>query len=201
VERVQRQQTTIDTAQREAGLRGAIPGLDYLPSFLTPAKQQRALDAIDAMPWRSDLQRRVQHYGYIYSYRSRRVDASMYLGPLPPFAARYAKELFDQRWFAELPNQVIVNEYLSGQGIAQHVDCEPCFGDTVATISLGAVYAMDFVHRQAGEGHSLRLGLGSCLILSGEARYEWSHGIKPRRTDEGHPRGRRVSITFRTATV
>ena len=201
MQRVQRHPTTIDSSHRQAGLRGAIPGLHYLPSFLTPERQQLALDAIDAMPWRSDLRRRVQHYGYIYSYRSRRVDVSMYLGPLPPFVAGYAKELLDQQWFADMPNQVIVNEYLPSQGIAQHVDCEPCFGNTVATISLGSVYTMDFVHRQSAERHSLRLELGSCLILSGEARHDWSHGIKPRRTDEGHPRGRRVSITFRTVTV
>jgi alkylated DNA repair dioxygenase AlkB len=200
VDPVQRHHATFDGPQKGTTDLAPIPGLHYLPEFLSIDEQQQAISAIDAMPWRSDLKRRVQHYGYVYSYRSRRVDASMYLGPLPPLVVGYAEELFDQQWFAELPNQVIVNEYLPGQGIAQHVDCEPCFGDAIATISLGSVYSMDFLHRPTGERRSLRLELGSCLILSGEARYEWTHGIKPRLTDKGHPRDRRVSLTFRTVT-
>ena len=43
----------------------------------------------------------------------------------------------------------------------------------------------------------------SLLILSGEARYNWSHGIVQRRKDIVNqqliPRGTRVSLTFRTA--
>lgn len=41
----------------------------------------------------------------------------------------------------------------------------------------------------------------SLLVISGEARYHWSHGIAPRKQDQvmGQlvPRGRRVSLTFR----
>merc|ERR1712176_947260 len=48
------------------------------------------------------------------------------------------------------------------------------------------------------------LPANSLLLLRGEARYAWQHGIVARTTDcisEGEivPRGRRVSLTFRTA--
>ena len=49
---------------------------------------------------------------------------------------------------------------------------------------------------------SLRLEPRSLLILSGEARYDWTHAIPARKSDviKGvrQPRTRRVSLTFRT---
>jgi alkylated DNA repair dioxygenase AlkB len=38
----------------------------------------------------------------------------------------------------EVTNQTIVNEYRPGQGIAAHVDCVPCFGATILSLSLGS---------------------------------------------------------------
>jgi alkylated DNA repair dioxygenase AlkB len=47
----------------------------------------------------------------------------------------------------------------------------------------------------------LHLPARSLLVLSGDARYGWQHGIAPRRSDriDGQlvQRGRRVSLTFR----
>jgi len=41
----------------------------------------------------------------------------------------------------------------------------------------------------------------SLLVLSAEARYQWTHAIARRKNDRWHgvliPRGRRLSITFR----
>jgi alkylated DNA repair dioxygenase AlkB len=43
------------------------------------------------------------------------------------------------------------------------------------------------------------------LILSGEARYDWTHEIPARKSDvingARQPRTRRVSLTFRTVTL
>jgi hypothetical protein len=43
----------------------------------------------------------------------------------------------------------------------------------------------------------------SVLVLSDAARYDWEHGIAPRKTDEWHgqrlARQRRLSVTFRFA--
>ena len=44
-----------------------------------------------------------------------------------------------------MPDQLIVNEYQPGQGISAHIDCEPCFKNTIVTVSLGSVYEMDFI--------------------------------------------------------
>ena len=99
-------------------------------------------------------------------------------------------------------DQVIVNEYLPGQGIASHVDCVPCFGPGIAIVSLGSPCVMIFTHVQTAARHAVTLEERSLTILSGAARYDWQHGIPARKSDViagvKVPRGRRLSLTFRT---
>jgi alkylated DNA repair dioxygenase AlkB len=99
------------------------------------------------------------------------------------------------------PDQVIVNEYEPGQGIARHTDCKPCFGPTVAMVSLASDIEMDFTG-PVGQTERLKLERCSLLVLSGQAREEWGHEIAKRRSDPqfGIQRRRRVSLTFRSVT-
>jgi alkylated DNA repair dioxygenase AlkB len=176
------------------------PGLRLLPAWLAAGEGGALLAAIDAEPWLGELKRRVQHYGVRYDYKRRNVSAADRLGPLPAWAAPLAARLAAEGVFARAPDQVIVNEYQPGQGIAPHID-SPAFGPVVASLSLGSACSMGF-EGPGGEALSLRLEPGSLLVLGGEARSSWKHGIAPRRSDvvDGvrRPRGRRVSLTFRT---
>jgi alkylated DNA repair dioxygenase AlkB len=179
-----------------------VPGMSLLPEFITEAEERELLSVIDQQPWLADLQRRVQHYGYRYDYTTRQVTADLYLGVLPDWLQPLAMRLHYERLFATPPDQVIVNEYQPGQGIAAHVDCVPCFGDTIASLSLGSDYLMDFTHSQTAQKTSLFLPPRSLLMLQGDARYHWQHGIAKRKSDvvDGLKvqRGRRMSLTFRT---
>jgi alkylated DNA repair dioxygenase AlkB len=125
----------------------------------------------------------------------------MKLGPIPGPIMRWCDQLTEQGFFGHPPDQVIVNEYLPGQGIAAHVDCEPCFGDTIAVVSLGSPVLMDFNGLACGHKASIDLVPGSLLVITDEARYRWKHGIAARLTDPTvlgrRPRRRRVSVTFR----
>jgi alkylated DNA repair dioxygenase AlkB len=176
-----------------------VPGLTYLPDYLSAEQHDRLLACIDAAPWLGDLQRRVQHYGYRYDYKARRIDASMAIGPLPAWGAEIAERLVREGWFAVLPDQLIVNEYQPGQGISKHVDCVPCFDDTVVSISLGSSCVIEMAQGKT-RAHVL-LEPRSALILQEDARYRWTHAIAARKKDtfEGRTveRGRRVSLTFR----
>jgi hypothetical protein len=102
---------------------------------------------------------------------------------------------------AEPFDQMLVNEYLPGQGIAFHRDYEP-YGRAVASLSLLAACVMDFRHRATDRRERLLLERRSLLVLSDEARYVWEHGIAGRKKDvwQGVPvqRQRRLSVTFRT---
>jgi len=176
-------------------------GLIYVTDFMPAAEQVKLLTAIDEREWSQELKRRVQHYGYRYDYKARQVDRSMRLGPLPDFVHDVLNELRMHEAARSVFDQLIVNEYLPGQGIAAHIDCEPCFDDRIAIISLGWRYEMEFQHVKSRSTVTLMLAQGSLLVLSGPVRYEWTHRIRPRLKDHGVSRRRRVSLTFRKTQI
>ncbi len=183
----------------------AVPGLVLLRDWITPADEVALLGSIDAAPWRDDLRRRVQHHGFRYDYKARAVDESMRLGPLPDWAVALGSRIMREGLSDRAPDQVIVNEYLPGQGISRHVDCVPCFGPIVLSLSLGSRCVMDLYAPGSREPVMLPLPPRSLLVLSGEARTRWAHAIAGRKSDliagARMPRGRRVSLTFRTVRV
>lgn len=178
-----------------------IPGLKYIADFVSEQEQKDLIQIIDSLPWDKSLTRRVQQYGYKYDYTKKTIDSSLYLGALPEWLSPYIQRLLDQKLFIESPDQVIINEYLPGQGISRHLDCVPCFGDTIASISLSSPCMMEFEQVGLGKKGSMMLGPMSLLVLSEEARYQWMHSIPARKTDkfgdEVIERGRRISLTFR----
>ncbi|MCZ7579750.1 MAG: alpha-ketoglutarate-dependent dioxygenase AlkB [Fimbriimonadaceae bacterium] len=185
------------------GEKGTLPqGIQLLPDYISAEEECELVSQVDGGIWSNDLSRRVQHYGYRYDYRKRVVDPSMRLGSLPYWLQLLALRLHEDGIFAQTPDQVIVNEYMPGQGIAAHVDCEPCFGSVIASLSLCAPVPMVFGSRRTHEVAEVDLPPRSLLVLSGEGRYEWTHAILARKTDaidgESRERARRVSLTFRT---
>lgn len=111
-------------------------GLTYLENYIQEDEAVKLVHEIDAAPWRTDLKRRVQHYGYRYDYKARQARREDYLGSLPDLLQHLAERLTSEGHFQAVPDQVIVNEYLPGQGISAHIDCQPCFGETIASLSL-----------------------------------------------------------------
>lgn len=160
-----------------------IDGLIYIPDFITKEEERALIDNIDAQPWLTDLKRRVQHYGYRYDYKVRAVTSDAYLGQLPEWIAPVATRLYDQKLFHKMPDQAIVNEYDPGQGISAHVDCVPCFGDVIASLSLGSGAVMQFTQPKSGDRQELYLQERGLIVLSGAARYEWTHAIPARKSD------------------
>lgn len=182
-----------------------ISGLTYIPDYITPAQEVELISVIDGQHWFTDLKRRVQHYGWKYDYTARRVDDSMRLGDLPEWLNEYCNKLVNDRHFPKMPDQVIINEYQPGQGIASHIDCVSCFEETIASISLGSPCVMDFTHSKINQKSPILLEPRSLFVLSGDARYVWKHGIANRKTDkingQSFSRGRRVSMTFRNVIL
>ena len=178
-----------------------ISGLTYIPDFITFAEQDFLLSQIDQQPWLTDLKRRVQHYGYKYDYKARTVDHNAYLGSLPGWLSSLSNKLHNDGIFPSVPDQVIVNEYLPGHGISAHIDCVPCFADTISSLSLASSCIMEFSNPKTGEKKSIVLEERSLIVLSGPARYEWQHAIPARKSDIINgiktERARRVSLTFR----
>lgn len=205
-----------------------VPGLEIVPEFVTEAEAQDLLAHIDAEPWDTTIKRRVQHYAHSFDYAQLRLsNGGCNSSELPPFCLAVVKRLSDMCLLPHPVDQLTINEYQPGVGIAFHVDAHSAFEDGIAALTLGSGIVMELRQPQpdgsgkvsVGKHHRLApppedggqvvqknvwLPANSLLILRGEARYRWQHGIAWRKTDsivegEAVPRGRRVSLTLRTA--
>ena len=182
---------------------GGVPGLSYVRDFVSEDEEGDIVAVIDQADWSSELHRRVQHYGWRYDYKARQVDSSMRLGPLPEWAVHIARRLQSKGLLHDLPDQVIVNEYIGNQGISRHTDSELSFADGIAMISLLESWEMVFRERKR-EGRKVlqKLERRSAAIMTGDARYRWTHEIPKRRYEPGRvKRERRISLTFRKVLV
>jgi alkylated DNA repair dioxygenase AlkB len=171
-----------------------IPGLSYRPNYITELVESELVSAIDSEPWDTSWKRRRQLYGRSYGA------AATPRRPIPCWAISILNRL-QQEGISNRPfDQMLVNEYLPGQGIALHRDYMP-FDRTVVSISLLAPCVMDFRLSDDVRRESILLEPRSILVLTDEARYRWQHGIASRRNDRWQgfviPRARRLSVTFR----
>lgn len=180
----------------------AIKGLKLFYDFISVEEERELLQNIDKNDWLSDLKRRVQHYGFKYDYKARRIDKSFYIGKIPDWMYFLIERMNQNGIITFNPDQAIINEYVDDQGIAAHIDCEPCFEDTIISISLGSSCILNF-EREPNSKNKIPLLLEqkSLLVMTGESRFNWFHGIPSRKNDTfngaKHKRGRRISITFR----
>lgn len=203
---VQQEQPAQQSPSRNQEAIATIDGIQYIEDYITEAQHDWALAQIDKHQWLDDLKRRVQHYGFKYDYRARKVDMDMHIGELPEWLNRLSEKLHEDRYMPKVADQVIVNEYLPGQGISSHIDCEPCFEDTIVSLSLGSGCVMNFTNKfDKTKKIPVWLEPRSLVVLSDEARHTWLHGIAARKWDEWngekHERQRRVSLTFRKVII
>lgn len=177
-----------------------IKGLRYIENYISESMEQLLLNAVEGEEWLTSLKRRVQHYGYKYDYKARAIDSSHYLGDLPLWSNEILAMLGMEDFINRPFDQLIVNEYLPGQGISAHIDCVPCFDGVIVSLSLGSQAEMLFIGPN-GKSESVLLKPRSLFVLQEDARYKWKHCIPNRKSDLINgirvPRERRISLTFR----
>jgi alkylated DNA repair dioxygenase AlkB len=177
-----------------------VNGLILVKEYLSPVQHDYLVGVIERGEWDNTLSRRTQHYGWRYDYKSKSVSRNDWLGELPASYSKFAKQIATD-FGRGTPDQVIVNEYTAGQGIGDHVDCLPCFGDVIYSVSLLSPVVMEFKHETLGYV-PLWLEPRSLLMISGPARHEWTHGIPKRQIDDVlglvSTRSLRYSLTLRT---
>ena len=189
------------TLENNFSFQEKIEGLQYFVNFISEDKERELIQIIDQQEWLSDLKRRVKHYGWKYDYKAKKITSDLRIGNLPMWLEEIAEHLYDKDIFNKIPDQVIVNEYQVGQGISAHIDCVPCFGDRIASLSLVSDAVMEFINPNTNQKVPILLEQRSLVLLSGSARYEWQHKIPARKTDKINnqitARKRRISMTFR----
>ncbi|KAL5636892.1 hypothetical protein ACGC1H_000762 [Rhizoctonia solani] len=117
---------------------------------------------------------------------------------LPDFLERLLEELEQtlsgpeippdvrQKLFSPVPGQArqaILNRYNPGEGIKPHIDLPNRFADGIIIVSLANGIVMDFAHEAKKKAISAWLPPRSIVIMEGEARWEWTHGIAYRESD------------------
>ena len=179
-----------------------ITGLTYVPNFMTPFKENQLIEYIDSREWDTTLRRRTQHYGYKYLYKTDKKQDNE-VPVVPKKLLRLFQSIRNAGYASDIPLeklQVIVNEYMPGQGISQHIDDVKQFGDWIISISLGSAVNINFtkgdiVERVYVEG-------GSLYEMKDDARYKWKHSIDSVKSDNVINniinRTRRISVTFRS---
>ncbi|XP_052362177.1 alkylated DNA repair protein alkB homolog 8 isoform X7 [Oncorhynchus keta] len=166
------------------------PGLVLVEEFVSPEEEALLLDAIDWTSHDEDVtvqkvlkHRRVKHFGYEFHYDNNNVDKDKPLpGGLPQVCVPVLERCVRDRHTEVMPDQLTVNQYQSGQGIPPHVDTHSAFEDLILSLSLGAKTVMDFRHPE-GRSVAVVLPRRSLLVMKGESRYLWTHGITPRKFD------------------
>ncbi|XP_053978893.1 alkylated DNA repair protein alkB homolog 8 isoform X1 [Hylaeus volcanicus] len=181
-------------------------GLRLIENIITKEEEEALLKSInwsDEASKSSELKhRKVKHFGYEFQYDSNTVDPHESISPIPEIY-KFLQVLFKKYDVLYDYDQLTINRYLPGQGIPSHIDTHSIFEDTILSLSLGSACIMDF--KREDKRVAILLPPRSLLIMSGEARYAWSHGICPRHNDvvetvngiTTQPRGTRVSFTFR----
>ncbi|EIE27120.1 hypothetical protein COCSUDRAFT_55144 [Coccomyxa subellipsoidea C-169] len=165
-----------------------IEGSHHCPNVVSDAMQEAVMKGIAAEGWFDDDG----------------MNQAMCFGSLPVWATKLAStlpaHLFSKQIQGRTPvfDQLTANAYESGDGICAHVDLDR-FEDGIAIVSLGSSAVMDFTRGSCHE--RLLLRPGDVLLLEGEARYKWKHGIASVASEQyggQHiQRGRRISVTFR----
>ncbi|XP_047367080.1 alkylated DNA repair protein alkB homolog 8-like isoform X3 [Vespa velutina] len=183
------------------------PGLKLIENFINEEEEKSLLNIIDWTEmgsFSSDLkQRKVKHFGYEFQYHSNKVDPNLPIIPIPE-ECNFLQDLFKKHGCGAYDyDQLTINHYLPGQGIPPHIDTHSPFEDTILSLSLSSSCVMNF--KKGDMKVDVVLPQRSLLVMTGEARYAWTHGISSKYNDliettngvMKQTRGVRTSFTFR----
>ena len=160
----------------------------YVPNFITEEEESEIAKHVNNAPlpkWTQLSHRRLQNWGGIPHPKGMIGEA------IPRWLQKYVDKISSLDVFEEgkLPNHVLINEYLPGQGIMAHTD-GPLFHPIVTTINCGSHTLLDFYKRldnsqpqQLKLEFSFLLERRSLLILQGDLYHNYLHSIAERDTD------------------
>lgn len=174
--------------------------------FRLPETEEALLPVKNAQGKSSENSRRVLQYGYAYNYQSGNTREKI---EEMPHIIEVLRSVIPEVWtdapddILEKLNQCIINRYLPGQGIGAHIDGKRGnrvdYGDTVVCFTFLSGRAMKFTREIST--HEVYTRPLSMYVMTGDARYEWTHEMVGRKSDivggRGIPRSECFSVTFR----
>lgn len=181
----------VEKAQwKKLGLQALPPGLLVVEEIISSEEEKMLLESVN---WTEDTgnqhfqrslkHRRVKHFGYEFHYENNTVDKDKPLpGGLPEICSSILEKLLKEGYIKHKPDQLTINQYEPGHGIPAHIDSHSAFEHEIVSLSLGSAIVMDFKHPE-GVTVQVMLPRRSLLVMTGESRYLWTHGITPRKFD------------------
>ncbi|KAL6087205.1 hypothetical protein STEG23_023794, partial [Scotinomys teguina] len=180
----------VEKAQwKKLKLQALPPGLLVVEDIISSEDEKMLLESVS---WTGDIDknfqkslkhRRVKHFGYEFHYENNTVDKDKPLpGGLPDICNKILEKWLKEGYIKHKPDQLTINQYEPGHGIPAHIDTHSAFEDEIISLSLGSEIVMDFKHPE-GVTVQVMLPRRSLLVMTGESRYLWTHGITPRKFD------------------
>lgn len=174
-----------------------VPGATLIADFVTPEEEAEMLASTDADPrWQRLAKRRVVHYGYAFDYGTRNARAETDAMPwfVEPLLARAAALVgAEGAERATACDQLTVNEYAAGVGLAPHIDTHSAFGPTLLSVSLAGHAVMEF-RLHAENNHDGDGGSGG----EGNSSKDDDEGNK---NNSGSSSGHRAPTPIRRASI
>lgn len=175
-----------------------IPGLFYIPYAIPDAYSRYVVGNLDIRNWYpviTDVNHRLtQQYGVKYGYRSRSIADPTHMIPMWMNLLTETLKKFAQQTECIVSdydfNQCIVNSYRPGQSIHSYIDISS-YGPIIGYYTLCNGCTIRF--SKDDKKVDIDIEPNSLYILSGDARYNWSQEMRPRKADE---RNRIISIKF-----
>ena len=182
-----------------------LNGLTLIENYINEEEEINLIDIINKQSWNTKLKRLTQHYGYIYNYKFRSITKNDYIGELPIWLNPHISKILNDQYISERPDQVIINRYLPGEGISAHIDIPTIFKNKIYSLSLGSGCNMIFTNKDNNEEKEIYIHPRTLLIMENDARYKYTHSIKPMQYDISNKkiidRKIRYSITFRNVIL
>jgi alkylated DNA repair protein alkB family protein 6 len=167
---------------------GNVPSIFYIPDAISVETENALVGCInstgDSGAWKSLRSRKLQCWGGVIPQAIEAIK----IEPLPQWLDCVCQALVDASIFAadEVPNHVLINQYLGCGGILHHTDGPRYLGKT-AIISLQSSCIMSFRHnlktdeighKFGGDLFSLVLRPRSLLVFADSIYRSYMHGIE-----------------------
>jgi len=182
-----------------------IPGLKYCSNYLSEDEESNLLKILSESKELKPIShskdsRNVIQYGYTYAYDRSGVTKCEAIPEV-------FKKLIDSERVTKILgknyefDQLIINQYLPGQGISPHIDHTKYFSDVIFCISIGSPVEVEFSATHKNHETAIFVERRSAYAMTEDSRYKYKHSITPRKTDGSSVRGIRYSLTFRKVLV
>ena len=182
-------------------------GFSYLENYIDADYASKLVDFLTSTNTFDLKKRKVKHFGYEFRYGSNDCDEKQPLAEkIPEICQELIKKMLDEKLIEIEPDQLTVNFYEPGHGIAPHVDNPNAFDECIISLSLLSSATMELRQRENKQIANVYLRPNSLVVMKGDARYKWTHSISERKHDlvlnsnqkySVVPREKRISLTFR----